>query len=385
MNLDNIKYLPLRLSLWSRVFARAKAQAERLRAEIGTTPVLMVSSNGGGLGHLTRLWAVEKRLQQQNEVVTYTLSSAYDKLGKPKSRMIYFPSYGTMGMYGRVWNVLLAGHFGAVVRGLKPKRIVFDGTSVYPGIIAVAQQNGIPITWIQRGCWKPEADARSKQRHAANRFADQVILPGDYGCDESVDVGLEPVKVGPIVLSDEAELFNRDDARAMLGLPRDKKAFLVQLGGSTIGALNELLDEVLDAIGQLGEDWVAVFVRNPLATVEVGRDVYEISGYPLARYYNGFDAAIFPAGYNTSQECVHFGLPSVLVPNSATVTDDQNRRAQTMASRGIALCAESVAELREAIIMLGNDEYRMNIRQASHSAREANGALAAAAAIEALL
>lgn len=383
MNLDRIKYLPLRLSLWSRVFARSGAQAERLRAEMYTSPVLMVSSNGGGLGHLTRLWAVERRLDK--EVVTYTLSSAYDKLGKPKSRMIYFPSYGTMGMYGRVWNILLAGHFDAVVKGLRPQRIVFDGTSVYPGIIAVAQKYGVPVTWIQRGCWKPEADARSKQRHSANRFADQVILPGDYGCEESVDVGLPPVTVGPIVLSDDHELFDRDAARTMLGLPLDKKAFLIQLGGSTIGDLNELLDEVLDAIKSLGDDWIPVFVRNPLATVESGREVYEISGYPLARYYNAFDAAIFPAGYNTSQECVQFGLPAVLVPNNATVTDDQNRRARTMAERGIALCAESVHELRVAINMLGEDNFREGLRKAAGTAIRANGAIAAAEAIESKL
>lgn len=368
-------------NVWSVPFRRAKKDAEARVEKFKNRPVLFVSSNGSGLGHLTRLWSIERSLDV--DAITYTLSSAHHVLGKDSGRIIYFPSYSTLGMFGRFWNFLMAGHFHAIVRGMSPRRIVFDGTTVYPGIIAVAQKENVPITWVQRGCWKRDADLRSWQRHNAHEFADQVVIPGDYGYSECVTVGrdLEPEYVAPIVLTRDTDLLSRAEARKALGLEPSKKLFLIQLGGSSIGSLNKLLRVCIDSVRELGDEWSAVVVKNPLANDFPEADFETISAYPLARFYNAFDAAVMPAGYNSSQECVHFGLPTVLLPNPDTVTDDQEKRARGLEAAGLALVAQSQASLRQAIRVLAKDHVRTELRQRTSILRRDSGADEAARAI----
>lgn len=369
--------------IWALPFKRVSNRLSGTAQDVEDRSILFVSSNGSGLGHLTRLWAIEKALSC--DAYTYTLSSAHNRLGKKREKIIYFPSYATLGMYGKIWNFLLAGHFAVVVKALQPKRIVFDGTTVYPGVIAVARRACVPITWIQRGCWKPHVDARSWQRHHTSEFADQVIIPGDYGCDEKVDVGQPADYVGPIVLTREEDLLSRLEARKALNLPLDKNLFLIQLGGASVGELNNLLDMCVNTVNALGPDWCPVVVRNPLSDISNDDGVLSISAYPLAQYYNAFDAAIMPAGYNTSQECVQFGLPSVLLPNMDTVTDDQERRAETLQAKALAISATSIREIHDGINRLADDEVRYNLRKQATERRVSNGAARAAQLISSKL
>lgn len=343
--------------------------------------VLFVSSNGAGLGHLTRLSAVDKHLDALS--LFYTMSSAYKMIGKSSPEAIYFPSHGDLGMVGKLWNPLMEEHFDAVVDGFRPDAIVFDGTYVYRGVISVSKKRKIPLIWMQRGCWKAEVDARSKQRHNANKFASMVLVPGDYGCEESVDVGngMEPIYLPPITLAGREDLLSKEEARNLLGLPKDKKLFLVQLGAGNINDITDTRETALDAVRSLGSDWTPVLVRNPLSKNAQESEALSIQAYPLSIYYNAFEAGAFAAGYNTVQEAIEMGLPAVFVPNLQTKTDDQGRRASEIEAQGLGFSARDNLELTNAIRSLGDPAVREKLKNRQDDLRSPSGGLDAARTI----
>ena len=257
--------------------------------------VLLVSSNGAGLGHLTRLAAISRFLNAQS--LFYTLSSAYHVLGKSSKEIIYFPSYGDIGLDGATWNPLLKAHFGAVVKGFQPDIIIFDGTYVYRGVTAVARQRGIPLVWLQRGCWRGDVLERSVQRRNPEDYVDQIVVPRDYGCleNEGQSQGvLTPEYIDPVTLLGRKEILQKQEARTALGLPSDKRLFLIQLGAGVLNDTNQIKSLAIDAVREIGEDWEPVLVANPLRKdfELINKNFLTVSAYPLLRYLKAFDAAV---------------------------------------------------------------------------------------------
>ena len=365
-------------ALRSRIFATYGEVKQRPR-------VLFVTSNGAGLGHLTRLNAVSQR--QSAEHLIYTMSSAFQRIGRPRGTTIYFPSYGDLGMSGKVWNGLMETHFDAVVHAFAPDIIVFDGTFVYRGVTSVARRESIPLIWLQRGCWKESVDLQSRQRHDAHRVCDGVLIPGDYGVDEKVVVSdeFEPYYVNPIVMVDHNDLLEKEAARKALSLPQDKKLFLVQLGAGRINDIRHLKDFVTHCVRNLGEEWAPVFVRNPLSADESRSSDLAVSAFPLGRYLRAFDAATVAAGYNSVQESVVAGLPTLFIPNLSTKTDDQKRRALGTRDRMLGLCASTESEIEREIWRLSNQQLRDEIRRRCFEAQIENGANEAARILDSLV
>lgn len=339
--------------------------------------VLLVSSNGAGLGHLTRLSAISRFFNGQSLI--YTLSSAYHVLGKSSKQIVYFPSYGDLGLNGAVWNPLLKAHLGAVVKGYKPEMIIFDGTYVYRGVTTAARQAGVPLIWLQRGCWRDEVLRKSAQRQRPAEYVDGVVVPRDYGCVEaepSHQGEIQAQYVNPVTLLGRSELLERDDARRQLGLPRDRRLFLIQLGAGVVNDTNQLKSVAISAVRGLGEQWEPVLVANPLKKdFELQHDdVLTFSAYPVLKYLRAFDAAIFAAGYNSVQESVVSELPAIFVPNPQTKTDDQVRRAKGMAERGLGMIATTVEDVERAVFEMGQSDIRDAIIQQLRDTGVSNGA-----------
>lgn len=343
--------------------------------------VLFVTSNGAGLGHLTRVNAVAKRLDQRNFI--YTMSSAHHKIANEAGQILYFPSYGDLGMSSKAWNPIMEKHFEAVVAGFKPDRIVFDGTYLYLGIRNVSQTLDIPLIWLRRGCWKVQVARNSRQWRDPLRYCEGVLVPGDFGCDESAQfekLGGHKV-LSPIIALDPDELYSARAAKVELGLPTDKNLFLVQVGAGVINDVKDLQRQAVEEILALGPEWEAVVVRNPLNPLNSrARDrVHSIDAYPVAKFFRAFQAGIFAAGYNSVQESVALRLPGIFVPNLAAKTDDQLRRAQGITHKRLGLLAEDGHELRTAIRRMAQTSVREDIISEMSKAGSADGAAEAAA------
>ncbi|WP_109561608.1 glycosyltransferase [Corynebacterium hadale] len=347
--------------------------------------VLLVSSNGAGLGHLTRLAAISRFLNAQS--LFYTLSSAYHVLGKSSKEIIYFPSYGDIGLDGATWNPLLKAHFGAVVKGFQPDIIIFDGTYVYRGVTAVARQRGIPLVWLQRGCWRGDVLERSVQRRNPEDYVDQIVVPRDYGCleNEGQSQGvLTPEYIDPVTLLGRKEILQKQEARTALGLPSDKRLFLIQLGAGVLNDTNQIKSLAIDAVREIGEDWEPVLVANPLRKdfELINKNFLTVSAYPLLRYLKAFDAAVLAAGYNSIQESVVAELPAIFVPNTKTKTDDQVRRARGMSNQGLGITATNSEQIQAGIRRLESADLRGQFQEKLSLAGLRNGAEEIEAALE---
>lgn len=355
-------------------------QKERILSEFGAKDegskkrVLLVTSNGAGLGHLARMSAVASRMK--SETLIYTMSSAYSKIGWNRARVIYFPSSGDLGMSSRAWNPLMTAHFSAVLEAFKPDEVIFDGTFVYRGVVAGTQQEGIPLSWLQRGCWKADVDNFSYQRHHPGEICQRVIIPGDFGCEEKVEFAgeIETEYVNPITLLDANESLDRSTACKELGLSPTKKHFLIQVGAGIINDVTSIRDFAANEVASLGNEWQAVLVRNPLSAESLSDEHVSVQAFPLAKYYKAFDAAVLAAGYNSVQESVQMTLPAVFVPNLDTKTDDQFRRANGIQLDQLGLLATTEVEMRNAIHKLSLDSFRRDMVQTMLESQMPNGA-----------
>lgn len=322
------------------------------------TDILFVTSNGAGLGHLTRLLAVAKHLRADHVIKFLTLSRAYQRVASMGYPISYFPSAEVAEVGTSHWNSRFRRHLQTVFAESTPKIVVFDGTVVYEALVDVCRGYGVPLIWMQRGCWKREADARYPARKNASLVADRVIIPGDFAVDETVDVGsgVSGTHVGPISLLSRMDLLTRQDALRELGLSPDHRHILMNLGGGALSD-SDVQFRIIEEVAQRCDKDVQVsIVRSPLGkSLKLPSAVNLIEAYPVAKFAKAFEFVISASGYNSVQEAASLGIPSIFFPNLQTQTDDQHRRATGAVERGWAVMATTNSELVDEASRLVND------------------------------
>lgn len=298
--------------------------------------VLLLSSNGAGMGHLTRLLAYAAHFPAQVEPYFLSLSQAVPVVAGFGHRYEYLPSHGSLGMTPALWQPLFQERLIEVVGRVRPGVVVFDGTHPFRGIDAAAE--AFPATrwiWSRRGMWKP---GRNGDQLGKSAWFDEVIEPGDLAAaaDAGLSASAPAYRVGPVTLTDAAQLLPREQARAELGLPEQGRVALVSLGA---GNINDTAGEVGAAAAALRAHDCAVAVTDvAIAEQSMAADVYAVRAYPLARSYRAFDLIVTAAGYNSFHEVLRLGVPAIFIPNTATSLDDQVARAGHAAERGWAAC-----------------------------------------------
>lgn len=323
--------------------------------------VLFVTSNGAGLGHVTRLLAVAEQLPDGYRFELLTLSRAYEQVRAAGLTVHYFPSSDATQERPHRWNRVFRSYLRRLVEERRPRAVVFDGTWVYTGLTDVCRANDIPLIWVQRGMWKEEKDRTSRQRHDVIKVADEVIIPGDFAGSEEVDTGpgVSPLTVGPIVRTSRSDLLTRTEACEKLGLDSSGTYALINVGRQAIDADAPGSVDVAELVREVCPGITPVQVVSPLAAAGSGSPHAEqIEAYPVMPLVRAFEFVVSAAGYNSSQEAVALGVPTVLVPDLATVTDDQERRARLLAEKGLVLKAGNVFELRDALARIVSPDAR---------------------------
>ena len=312
----------------------------------GSRPrIVLATSNGTGMGHLARQAAVGLALREVADPVVFSLSTAVSVMASHGLRAEYCPSHHRGWMPHPLWHRYLRDRLSALVEETEARVVVFDGVAPYLGLLrARAAHPDVAFCWMRRGMWRPGANERAL---SAAAFFDLVVEPGDVASD--ADRGAtaareDATRVGPVTLLEGVPQLSRAEAAAALGLDPARPTCLVTLGA---GSINDTRTPSAAAVRALVEtpDWQVAVTRAPLAAAGLGHDqaarVHELAGvYPLVRYLAAFDAAVSAAGYNAVQELLHAAVPTVLVPNAQTATDDQRRRARWAADVGLALYAE---------------------------------------------
>lgn len=323
--------------------------------------VLLVSSNGAGMGHLTRLLAYAVRMAPGTRRQVLSMSQAVPVVGRAGLPWEYLPSQGATGLRPAAWRAMFADRLAEVLDRVDPDVLVFDGTHPYAGLdVALATHPRTRAVWSRRAMWKPGLNVDQLDKEA---WFDLVLEPGDLSsaADRGATVTGRPrgvaeedrppvERVRPITLVDRGSLSTRAAARAALGLPPDGPLALVALGA---GNINDVSGEVGAAATALRSRGIGVCVTSaPIADRTYADDhVHLVQHFPLSEHLAAFDYAIGAAGYNFFHETLRFGVPTLLVPNQHTSLDDQSGRAQEAARRGWALSTPTLVGLDTAALV----------------------------------
>lgn len=298
----------------------------------------MISTNGAGLGHITRLMAIARRLPDGSGAVIATESLAAPLVHDAAFLTEYVPSRRALGTTPARWNSYLRRRLAHLLSIHKPTVVAFDGVVPYAGLVAAAQDHpDLPWVWVRRAMWKRGAGRQWLDRASAFDF---VLEPGEFAsaADEGLTVleGMRIHKVDPITLLDWVDLVEPDKAREELGLD-DHPTALVQLGA---GNINDLQSTTSNVVAELAERGVrVVLARSPISpsVADPPPGATLVSTYPLSPLLRAFDFVVSAAGYNSFHELIAFGIPAVLIPNKATAYDDQVSRARYADKVGAAL------------------------------------------------
>jgi UDP:flavonoid glycosyltransferase YjiC (YdhE family) len=345
--------------------------------------VVLMSSNGTGMGHLTRLMAYARGLDGV-DVRFLSMSTAVPVVGRLGYQYEYLPSRGSTGLRAASWRRLFLDRLVDYLRRTRPDVVVFDGTHPYAGMdIAREAVPGIRWVWSRRAMWRPD---RNVDQLAKESWFDLVLEPGDMAAaaDRGATVGRPALRVGPVTLTDTEDLQDRATARRELGLPAEGPLALVSLGAGNINDTRGDLGAVVASLSALG---VGACVTRAAIALQAGTglDVHHVEDFPISRRFAAFDLAVSAAGYNSFHENLRLGLPTLFVPNTHTNLDDQQARVDHAVRSGWALGATELDEAGATALLTDLLQDGPAMARRARSADPGNGALDAAAGIRTLL
>jgi orotate phosphoribosyltransferase len=343
------------------------ASTARKVTPIQEANVLFMPTNGAGLGHVTRLLAIARRLRTHSRVsecVFLTTSDALNIIRREGFIAYHFPSpdllRGRMKSTG--WNSCLADLLAMVMANHEINAFAFDGVSPYPGITeVVAGRKRLIKIWIRRGV---REEVEDKVRATEKHF-DLVIIPGELGQKGISQDAAGRIIIPPIVFLGREELLGRGEVVKSLGLQPDRKTVFIQLPAGNVRPIETEVEMIMDVL--YGFKGIQVVLANSIISKTVFRglkDVKVIQDYPVSLYYSGFDVTISAAGYNSVAELSYLCMPSILIPRIEAQADDQLARSLTAQEKGMGLVLHpfSARKLSEHLGILldenRNKEYR---------------------------
>lgn len=340
---------------------------------------LFVTSNGAGMGHLTRMLGLARAAADKIEPIFFSMSQGVSVVSNAGFPYEYVPFNSAMQTKSALWHKYFEDRLRLAIEHYNAEIIVFDGTWPYRGMLDVLQSSGLLRVWMRRGMWKKTIS--SDQLSKAPQF-DIVIEPGEHA--RSYDSGAtrddtNSMRVAPMTVLSQSEVLTRSQALEELGLQGDRKYALVTLGAGNINDVASTQADVLSAIQDM-TGWEAILTKPPIANATGLESAKTISTFPLARYTRAFDFAVSAAGYNSFAEWTSGGLPCIWIPNLSTMTDDQDARARWSNDNGYGLRAvesDSVG-IRQAVSTMCNDTTRLSFTRRLENLNHPNGASEAA-------
>ena len=357
-------------------------------------PVVLVTSNGVGMGHLTRQLTLALSAPEALDPVIFSLSGALPTVrtavaaGRlpelrgvrteycPSRRSGWLPKGGTARRLREVhpaygWERYFGERVRALVAETGARLVLFDGVVPYAGLRAA--RRALPATafvWMRRGMWRAGVGADWLEH---SDLFDLVVEPGDFAA--AGDVGLtagrrDATRVAPISIADAITTHDRAAARAALGLDPDRPALLLTPGTGALEDVGSPVRVALEVLRERAPDWQVAVTSPALATHGVGAGdegvVLLTDTYPLARSLAAFDAAVSAAGYNSVHELLGARVPTVLVPGQSLGTDDQPGRAATLEGEGACLTVQpdDAAGMRAAMERLLDPSTAAGLRDA---------------------
>jgi UDP:flavonoid glycosyltransferase YjiC (YdhE family) len=311
---------------------------------------LYMSSNGVGLGHLTRLLALAEAEPDAPLPMFFTLSRGAGFVRQAGYPCEFMPFHRGLDVDLDAWNDNLAQTLLSIANYHQIGTFVFDGNMPYQGILDfLDNRQDIRAVWCRRGFWRSghgPALSRGDAFHLILQPDDiaQMLDDGPTTNDKRANL----MRVPPIWRDPGAARLTRAQALHQLSLDPSRRYALVSLGSMVNFDLGALPTRIVQELA--AREVVPVLLRSPLEPASdsetgarrlAGLGAELRNAYPVSPLLAAFDFAVSAAGYNSFHEFIAEGLPTIWVPNEAGEMDRQDLRAHFahIAGAGLVLKA----------------------------------------------
>jgi predicted glycosyltransferase len=357
--------------------------------------ILNYAVNGLGLGHITRLIAINRWIKRitgalgiETEIFFLT-SSECDTIAYHNGFAAFkIPSKNSLkatgitpGSYRKiakqwVWNS---------INLISPNILIVD---TFPfgsfNELFDVMDFGFKKVFIYRAI-RPDIAEDSNFQKALQGY-DKIITPVEFGLDDyavSESLSERVFKTGEIISRNSDELLSRTDARERLGLSNESTVCYVTAGGGGDGEVELFWKNIIEAIENI-EDIEFVIGAGPLYKGKEfrGKNIHWFYRYNAIEFYNAFDFAISAGGYNSVHELLYTKIPAIFFPQSRHY-DDQERRIDNLEKDGLCFKLSSLdqGEILKKIDELRKPEILSQIKTKILSVFNKNYAFASAAEI----
>ena len=324
--------------------------------------VLFYTVNGLGLGHLTRCLSIARQLKKQDSSLIplfFTSSEGSDLLYKEGFAYYKVPSKTIakeIKLSKRDLAISYSEILTSIVNTYRPVALVVD-TFPLGSMNDLLSVLGLPLKWKKFFIHREQMNM-DKNKIETQNFYDYIIAPHSKGSAKI------PVPLGKkenlfwsneILIREKSELQSREEIRKNLGIQEEENLFLINLGGggdtTTLENYKQIFDLILSSSSLLRQKKIRFFVPKPvLSSINSTNELKEIfsklpystllfSHFPLMELMPALDFAISAAGYNTFNELLTCGIPTIFIPK-ARGFDDQYGRAKRAYDAKAALFVE---------------------------------------------
>jgi hypothetical protein len=301
---------------------------------------VFLPTNGVGLGHAQRCVQIAREMPKTGLVSFAAFPSCVELIerhGIPCRPLVQKSSGHADPFANDIVNHRRLG------RWLAPgDRLVFDGVYVFDSIYRTIQERDLDAVWIRRGLWRAHQtnSAALGREHVFGR----VIVPEEAfdELNQHYSFGAHIHHVGPIVQQTATNATGIRAARKSIArhFGRDFDRLVVSMLGGGVAADRGPQIQTIAATLETRPDTLHLVVVWPGAQVAPGlllwqntRVVRSLAALALAQ---AADLVVSAVGYNSFHEVLYHRIPTLFIPQTAPYMDDQERRAQAAADRGLA-------------------------------------------------
>ncbi|MDD9921781.1 MAG: glycosyltransferase [Boseongicola sp.] len=306
-------------------------------AETATTGFF--PTNGNGLGHAQRCALVAEEMDAADRKHFAAFPSCVTLLQRrgfdvtplaQRSEFLSEPYSNDLMNYIRLRNLLNTND-----------KIVFDGGHVFDSVYRVVSEKRLDAIWVRRGLWQAaQVNPIALERE---RIFSKIIVPGEAFEELNSDYsqGAHIHHVGPIVNAEGRSKSDGDAIKAKLEetLQSSAKTLVVSMLGGGVASDRTMQTQVICSQIENRPDCMHVIVAWPNAVIPAGyygwKNSHVVSTDNALQLALAADLTVSAAGYNSFHEFMYAGVPSIMIPQSAPYLDDQERRAQAAADRGL--------------------------------------------------
>ena len=139
--------------------------------------ILLVTSNGWGLGHLTRQLAIALAIGDRAETTMFSLSPGFPLAMEFGIKGEYCPSFTTQFIVRKEWDNYLQDRLTAFADEVRPDVLLFDGVAPYSGFMRAIAQLDCVVGWLRRGMWRDGLERASAPEDRRFRLRDRAHRP----------------------------------------------------------------------------------------------------------------------------------------------------------------------------------------------------------------